>query len=143
MKEKSEGNTMERLRKCISVSMVLILLLLLSACGGSFKYDKEAAVKNAQELITKAYEGDYQAVIDMLHEGVKSQLPVKTLRDSWEPLFKESGAFVEFANATATGATQDGVNYIVTVVPCKFENNTRTFTITFTEDLKVVSLEMK
>lgn len=123
--------------------LALVLILTLSSCGSPFEYDKDASVENAQQLIETANSGDYQAIYDMMHEAVQSQVSVEKLRDSWDPLLSSSGAFIEYEKATTTGATQDGVNYIVVVVPCKYENNTRTFTITFTEDYKVAALEMK
>lgn len=134
---------MKKLGKYISVALALILIFMLSSCGSPFEYDKDDAVKNAQYLIEKANSRDYQAIFDMMHESVQVQVPVEKLRDSWDSLLSSSGAFVEFKNATTTGVTQDGINYIVVVVPCKYENNTRTFTITYTEDLKVAALEMK
>jgi hypothetical protein len=133
---------MKKLAGIVSLLLVLALIPLMSSCRGAFAYDRDTAVKNAQGLIESGNSGDYQAVSDRMHEVVRSQIPVESLRDSWEELLESSGDFVGYEEATTSVATQNGVNYIVVVVPCKYENNTRTYTVTYTEDFKVVALEM-
>ncbi len=133
---------MKKLFKIISLMLVLVLIPMVSSCGSTFTYDKEAAVDHARQLIESGNSGDYQAVSDRMHEAVRSQVPVESLRDTWEELLQSSGAFIGYEEATTSVTVQNNANYIVVVVPCKYENNTRTFTITFTEDYKVVALEM-
>jgi hypothetical protein len=79
----------------------------------------------------------------MLPENLQSQVTAEVLRDNWEPLLSSAGAFVQYENATTTGVTQNNMNYIVTVFPCKYENSTLTFTITYTTDFKIAALELK
>ena len=134
---------MRKLRKIISLLLALVLIPMVSSCGRTFTYDKDAAVENAQQIIECANSGDYQAIWDSMHKAVQSQLPVETLRDSWEELLESSGAFIGYEKATTSVASHGGVNYIVVVVPCKYENNIRTYTITYTEDYKVAALEME
>ncbi len=134
---------MKKLGRNLIVALALALILMLSSCGSSFDYDKDTAVQNAQLLIEKANSGDYQGIFDMMHETVQSLVPVETLRDSWDPILSSSGTFIAYEKTTTTGASQDGVNYIVVIVPCKYENNTLKYTFTFTEDYKIASLELK
>jgi hypothetical protein len=122
--------------------LTLASILILSSCGSSFDYDKDAAVQNAQHLIEKANSGDYQGIFDRMHETVQSLVSVETLRDSWDPILSSSGAFIAYEKTTTTGATQDGINYIVVIVPCEYEKNTLEYAFTFTEDYKIVSLEL-
>lgn len=134
---------MKKIRKYLLVALVSVFMLMLSACGSSFEYDKDAAIKSAQELIEITNTKDYQALVDILPENLRNQISADKLRDAWDSLLSSSGAFIEYETATTTGVTQNSVNYIVVVVPCKYENNTRTFTITYTTDLKIAALEMK
>lgn len=134
---------MKKLSSYLSLTFALLLILVLSSCGSPFEYDRDDAVKNTQQLIEKVNSGDYQAIFDRMHESVQLQVPVEKLRDAWEPPLSSAGAFVEFQNATTKGATQDSVNYIVVVIPCRHENNTLKYTFTFTEDYEIASLEMK
>jgi len=134
---------MKKIKKYLLVALVSVFTLTLYACGSSFEYDKDAAIKSAQELIEVTNTKDYQAVVDMLPENLRNQISADKLRDALDSLLYSSGAFVEYRNATTTGVTQNGVNYIVVVVPCKYEKNTQTFTITYTTDLKIAALEMK
>ncbi|HEX2945659.1 MAG TPA: DUF3887 domain-containing protein [Clostridia bacterium] len=134
---------MKKLVKLALITLVFALSLTLSACGGSFDYDKDAAVKSAQELIETANTKDYKAIVELLPENLKSLLTAEQLRDAWDPLLSSAGAFVEYEKAKTTGVTQNGVNYVIVVVPCKYDNATRTFTITYTTDLTLAALEMK
>lgn len=129
--------------RILSLMLVLFLIPMVSSCGRPFTYDKDAAVENAQQINEYANSGDYQAIWDSMHEAVQSQLPVETLRDSWDELLESSGAFIGYEKAETSVVTQDGINYIVVVVPCKYENNIRTYTITYTEDFKIAALEME
>lgn len=133
---------MKKLRKYVAAVLAAASILMLSACGSSFEYDKGAVVKSAQELIAAANAKDYQAVIDMLHENVRSQLSADKLKDAWDPPLSSAGAFVEYENATTTGVTQNGDNFIIAIIPCKYEYDTLIFTITYTADLKIAALEM-
>lgn len=134
---------MKKLGKYLLAALVSATLLLLPACGSSFEYDKDAAIKSAQELIEVTNTKDYQAVVDMLPENLQAQISADILKEGCDSLLTASGAFVEYGDATTTGVTQNNVNYIVVVVPCKYENDTRTFTITYTTDLEIAALEMK
>ncbi len=134
---------MKKFRKYLSLALVFVIILMLSACSSSFEYDKDAAIKNAKELIAVINTRDYQAVVDMLPETLQAQISADMLREESDPILSSSGAFVEYGKVTITGVTQNNVNYIVTVVPCKYENDTITFTVTYTTDLKIAALEMK
>lgn len=133
---------MKKLGKFVIITLAFALILTLSACGSTFDYDEDAAVNRAQELIEAANAKDYQAVIEILPENLKSMISVDQLRDAWDPLLSSSGAFVEYKKVKTTGVAQDNVNYIVVVVPCKYENATRTFTITYNTDLTVAAFEV-
>ena len=134
---------MKKLEKSFLIILLFALSLALSACGSSFDYDEDAAVKRAQELIEIINKKDYQAVYESLPDNIKSLITAEQLRDDCDPLLSSSGAFVGYEKAKTTGITQNGVNYIVVVVPCEYYNAKRTFTITYTTDLAIAALEMK
>ncbi len=133
---------MKKLRKLIIITLVAVVTLTFSACS-AFEYDKEDAVKRAKEIVEVTNTRDYQAVVDMLPESMQKDVTAASLKTSWDPMLTESGAFVEYISAPTTGITQNGVNYIVVIVTCKYENSNRTFTLSFTTDMDIAGLFMK
>jgi hypothetical protein len=134
--------TMRKLKQYSVIALVLTLIFLLSACGNTFKYDKDEAIKSAQNFIEVVNTKDYTAAVNLLPENLKSQISAEKLQDAWDPPLTEAGSFIEYENGTTTGVTQNDINYIIVVVPCKYENSTLTFTITYTTDLKIAALEL-
>lgn len=134
---------MKKLKKCSVISLVFIFILLLSACADSFEYDKDEAITSAQNFIDVVNTKDYSAAANLLPESLKSQISAEVLQDAWDPFLSEAGSFIEYANGTTSGVSQNDVNYIIVVIPCKYKNSTLTFTITYTEDFEIAALEMK
>jgi ABC-type oligopeptide transport system substrate-binding subunit len=133
---------MKNLRRFMTLALALLILLTLAACGASFKYDKEAAVKHAEEIVGLANAKNYQGITDILPENLKAQITADVLSDAWDTLLQSSGAFVGYKSAETSGVTQNGVNYIVVVVTGEYENGNRIFTTTYTTDFKIAALEM-
>jgi hypothetical protein len=50
---------MKKIRMYFSIALATVSILLLSACGGSFEYDKDAAIKSTRELIEVTNTKDY------------------------------------------------------------------------------------
>ena len=134
---------MKKLKNYSAITMIIIIIVLLCACANAFEYDQDEVINNAKDFIDVVNAKDYTAAADMLPENLRSQVSAEKLQDAWDPLLSQAGAFMEYENVTTTGVTQNDVKYIIAVVPCKYENNTLTFTITYTADLKIAALEMK
>lgn len=118
------------------------MALTFTACGASFSYDKEEAVKKAEEIVDLTNKRDYQAIYNLMPAELQSQVSADELKKGWDPMLDASGTFVEYS-AQTSGLTQKGVNYIVVVVSAKYEKETRIFTISFTTDMVLAGLFMK
>lgn len=134
---------MINLKNYLVTALAFIFIFILSACGNSFEYDKDEAIKNTQSFIEVINTKDYTAAVDMLPENLRNQISAEKLQDAWDPSLSDAGSFIEYESGTTTSVTQNDVNYIIVVVPCKYENNTLTFTITYTKDFEIAALEMK
>jgi hypothetical protein len=92
----------------------------LSSCGSSFDYDKERCPKCAASY-RKSKQWRLPGIFDRMHETVQSLVSVETLRDSWDPILSSSGAFIAYEKNDNHRRYQDGINYIVVIVPCEYE----------------------
>lgn len=134
---------MKKLRRLTVVVIMVVLTLTFAACKPAFEYDEDAAIKRAQEVVDSINADDYQAVFDMMDATMQALSPADALQASFEPILKESGAFVEYKETQTSTVTQQGVDYIVVVMSCKYENAVRVYTISLTTDMKVGGLYMK
>ena len=128
------------MRKTRITLLFFVVLLLTTACSERFEYDKKAATNQTEQIVTFTNNGDYQAIFDLLNENVKNQLTVDTLRDAWVPIIASAGGFKAFEKVTTQGVVQDGYRYIVVSQKCQYEETVLNYTITYTEDMKIVAL---
>jgi hypothetical protein len=128
----------KKLKKLLTLILAVISTLTFAACGSSFKYDKDAAVKKAEQVIDTINKRDYQAVFNTFNDEMQKLLPAEELKKGYDPLLDASGAFKEYAEAQTQGVTQKGVDWIVVVVSAKYDNNTRVYTISLTPDDKML-----
>jgi hypothetical protein len=121
-----------KLRKLAALVLTVTAILTLAACGASFDYDKDAAVRKAKEVVDAVNKRDYEAVFDMMNGEMQEVLPASELKKNMDPVLDDSGAFSEYASVKTAGVTQKGVDYIVVVVSAKYENAARVYTISLT-----------
>ena len=133
---------MRKLKRFMAIILVAVITLTFAACG-TFKYDKDAAVKKAESVADVANTKDYQAVYDLLPKSMQAGTSADKLKSDWDPMLAPAGAFKEYKSCDTASMTQNGVKYIVTIVTCKFENSTLIYTISFTTDMEIAGLFLK
>lgn len=132
---------------CLSL-LTLLLALSLAACASAELaegFDETEVKTRAKELVATINTQDYDAVVAEIREDLQGQLSAQSLEDAWAPLLEKSGAFETFSSVAAYGQADKatGENYAVCVLVCKYENASRTFTLSMDEDMELVGLYMK
>lgn len=139
---------MKTAKKALLLTLCLIMLLSLTACGGSKlseEYDEQAVLAKAEELVMTANTLDYEAVHSMLREDLLPALTAQQLESSWGPFLEAAGAFVEITSRTAVTQKSQSTdeNYAVAVLVCKYENANLTYTISMDVNLDIVGMYLK
>jgi hypothetical protein len=132
---------------CLSL-FALLLTLSLAACASAELaegFDETEVKTRAKELVATINTQDYDAVIAEIREDLQSQLSAQSLDEAWTPLLDDSGTFEAFSSVAVYGQADKatGDNYAVCVLVCKYEDASRTFTISMDEDMEIVGLYMK
>jgi len=135
--------------KKVLVSLLTITLILsLAACSSSkladvFKEDE--VVARAKSFVETINTQDYDAVVAEIREDLLSQVSSDSLKSAWGPLLDKAGEFKDYTTIVTygqKGKTTDE-DYAVCVLVCKYENASRTFTISMDKGLAIVGLYMK
>ena len=124
------------------------LLLSFAACSSSKLadiYSEDEVVARAKGFVDIINTLDYDAVVSDIREDLQSQVTSESLKSAWGPLLDEAGAFKEYKTVVAYGQKDKttGEDYAVCVLVCKYENASRTFTISMDKNLEIVGLYMK
>ena len=136
------------MKKAMILTLVLAMAVLLAACGGAKLaeiYDEDQVTARAKEAVDVINTLDYEAMTALMREDLRDQLTAEALQEAWDPLLSESGAFEEYKSVTVVGqkSQSTGEDYAVAVVVCRYENATRTFTLSMDENLDLVGMYMK
>lgn len=132
----------------ILVAALLTIIWLLTACGGAKLadvYDKDEVTARAKGVVGLIDDRDYEAITGQVREDLRDQLTADTLRGALDATLDESGAFEEYKSVSVVGQKDknNGEDYAVAVLAGKYENATRTFTISMDQNLDIVGLYMK
>ncbi len=136
------------MKKAISVSLILLLILSMAACGSaklSAAFDEQQVTDRSKEIVETINTMDYDSIVSLLREDLQSQISAAELEEAWGKQFSEAGAFVEFKQVSLAGTKSKTTNedYAVAVLVCKYENATLTYTLSFDTSLNLVGLYMK
>ncbi len=136
------------MKKILITLFAIALTLSLAACGSNNladSFSEEEVIANAKSYVETINTLDYEAVVAGLREDLQSQVTVESLESAWGPLLDEAGEFEKYTTVVVYGqkdqTTQE--DYAVCVLVCKYENASRTFTISMDKDYKFVGLYMK
>lgn len=136
------------MKKFFSLSLALLMLLSLAACGSSGlseEYNEAEVLARAEELVLLINTLDYEAVCGQLREDLSGAISPEELENAWGESLEKAGAFVEFKSAAAASqeSKSTGENYAVAVLVCKYENASLTYTISMDMELNIVGMYMK
>jgi len=131
------------LRKSFVVLLTMFLFALV-ACTSVDDATFDHYAEEAEQVILMLNDGEYGEVVNLFADELKTELDEAGLRQI-EPLIAESGAFesIKKVNVDKTEEISTKEEIFVTVTQVVYENNNRTFTISFNDQDELVGLYVK
>lgn len=128
---------------------VLALLVGLTLFGCTAKplpdgSDADQVTQKAAEIVQLSTDRNYDAVIAMLRDDLKSAVTADQLKEGWAPVYEKAGAFGEISKTYLTGTADKttGEEYAVAQVLVKMPQRA-CCTLSFDKNLALVGLYLK
>ncbi len=125
---------MKRTLRAVLCLFMAVSLFALSACGqkplpeGLSQEGIEAQAKEALDALNAQ---DYAKLTGLYAEELQANIPAESWAETFDPLFDTLGPFEEYKSIKVGGAEQEGVLYAVAVAKCKYQNGSKTYTLTY------------
>jgi len=122
---------------------ILISIFCLSGCAREKlpdSFDEAAVREEAEKAVGLFNEKDYQGIIDMGDENMKSSTTAEKFAESCDPVLEEKGEFQEISEMSIVGNEdkKKGVKYGGAIVTGAYANGEIVFSIAFNEDMELV-----
>ncbi len=136
------------MKKWIAAALGLFLCVGLLGCSAAALpdgFDADQVTKKAAELVQLSTDGDYDAVIAMLRDDLKSQVTADQLKEGWASIYEKAGAFDSITKTVLSGTADKstGEEYAVAQVLVKHANASLVYTFSFDKDMMLVGLYLK
>ncbi len=141
-------NKMKYTKRIAAAALALMTCAALFACSAASLpegFDADEVTKKAEEVVRLSTDGDYEAVIKMLRDDLKSAVTADQLDEGWAPIYEKAGAF-DSITKTALAGTADkstGEEYAVAQVLVKHADASLVYTLSFDKELTLVGLYLK
>lgn len=131
---------MRKLKNVVGIISLMVIVVSLSACGGSKVSEEEAKAykQEASVIINELMVHNYEDILTNLNDEMKENLTEEALKEI-EPLLKESGEFKKIGKQTVVFKND---NY-TTVSEVSYSKEKRIFTISFNEQEEISGLFVK
>ncbi len=136
------------MKKIVSIFLVSLFLLMLSACG-SIKladiYDENEVIDRAKEVVNVINTHDYDAIQAELRDDLEDKVTPDQLKSAWEKTLSDAGDFQDYKSITTVGqkSKSTGEDYAQVVLVCNYENSTLIYTIVMDANLDIVGMYLK
>jgi len=139
---------MKHMKKIFTAALALLIAFATLGCsskGLPDGYDADQVTQKAAEVVRLSTDGDYDAVIAMLRDDLKSQVTADQLREGWAATYEKAGAFEEISKTYLTGTADQttGEEYAVAQVMVKHADASLLYTLSFDQNLALVGLYLK
>lgn len=127
--------------------LIVMSFLFLVGCSGtnlSEDFDQKEVIQQAKETITIINNEDSQALLEMSTVQMKAGLSEEVLEQIYA-VIKEAGEFESFEDISVAGDRDKSTEeeYAVTVANTRYKNKKITYTITFSNQMKLAGLYYK
>lgn len=128
-------------RTAYTVIALLLSVVVIAGCAAelSSAFDEAVVEQSAHDVIVMINDHDSEGIRAMCTPEMASALTDEAFVSIFAAI-DEGGTFTELTKTTIVGATDDGVDYATVVAVAEYENKTFTYTISFTEDMKLAGL---
>lgn len=138
---------MKRKSKLPRTLLVLSLLMVFAACSRSGVpegFDEAKVIGQAKQVITQLSGRKYSEVEAQFSPEMGTALGAGRLQAAVEPTLEKLGAFEEFQSEAAGSSENSAIGtYAVTVIKCRYEKGTVTYTISVDSAGKICGLFFK
>lgn len=115
---------------------LVVLVIAVSACvscnSPSVPHSRsDTLIQTAKTLVTTLAKADYPAAEKDFSEELKGKLPPQKLKEIWEAVIGQSGAFREQLEPQTAKSLEQNVVYDIVIIPCRFERSTLNLRLAF------------
>jgi len=128
-------------RAAYTVVALLLSLVVAAGCAAelSSAFDKATVEQSARDVIGMINDHDGDGLRALCTPEMAAALTDEAFASIFAAI-DEGGTFKEVTKMSVVGATDDGVDYATVVAVAEYEDKTFTYTISFTEDMKLAGL---
>lgn len=124
-------------------ALALFSVVFLSGCNREKlpdSFDEAVVQEEAEKAVAFFNERDYQGIIDMGDDNLKSNSTVEKFEESCDPLLDEKGDFQEISKISIVGSVDKstGTKYGGAIVTGSYTEGEIVFSIAFNEDMELV-----
>lgn len=129
-------------RLAVYIVVLALCAALLGGCSsralpeGVEKDDVKAAAAATIQFVT---DRDFEGLLASMEPSLAESTSAQALKEAWEPILEQTGAFSKINDTTITG--RDG--YAVAVVITTFEAREVTFTMAYNGELQLTGIQAK
>ena len=135
------------MKRLIIFLSLLLIAALFAGCSQkpSDKFDEDAVVSAAQEVVALMNEGKYEEITAKTREDLREALSAEVLASAAEQVLSGAGDFSSFGKYSIAGQNDKstGEEYAVIVLQAEYANKTHVYTLTFDEDMNIVGFYIK
>ncbi|MFH1149212.1 MAG: alpha/beta fold hydrolase [Actinomycetota bacterium] len=108
-----------RSERCVLAVAVVFLVLSCILAGWGCGGQAEGLSEKAKDFVSSMAEGDYAEAVGSFDATMKTSMPVETLRQAWEGLTAQAGAFESITSTREEKAAGFDTVYVT----CRFANS--------------------
>lgn len=136
-------------KRLFTVILAVMLGITMTGCDGAVElseaFEEEKVLTEAEKAVEALNICDFQAIEDMVDDEFKEQISAKILQSSLEDTMKEMGEFDSYKSESVVGLSTkdyDG-DVAVAVLNALYEYGSRTVTISYNTDYKIIGFYVK
>lgn len=136
-------------KRLFTVILAVMLGVTMTGCDGAVElseaFEEEKVLTEAEKAVEALNICDFQAIEDMVDDEFKEQISAEVLQTSLEDTMKEMGRFDSYKSESVVGLSTkdyDG-DVAVAVLNALYEYGSRTVTISYNTDYKIIGFYVK
>ena len=136
------------MKKTIAFIICIMLIFFTLGCNSpelDDAFNEDLVKEQAELVISLINEKDYDNVVELEGEDVKEALSKEVLDKVMTPIIDKCGTFKECNKITVLGHTDKNSSepIAIAVCQCKYENSSKTYTISFNKEMQIIGFYVK
>ena len=133
------------MKKRMIFAALLAAVMLAAGCTSPLDpcFDEEKLEGRMREDIAVLTGGDYDAMVLLLREDMRTDLTGPDLEEAWHERLDKLGGFKKVGDVVYTGMEEEEIPYAVAVTGCRYENGNAIFCLTYDPEYRLVGMYLK